>query len=163
LIQYAVEKAGRDGCTNAAPALLYFTDAHHDEGGAPPNLDLRVLELAKSNRARRGEKIYLLWLDGRFIPVTPGAFEKSTNDAEADRLFMKLLATVNKQGMNISPNQSSNYGPTVLARLPAAKGIGKVALERAMFRLLEKGEIRAEPFCPPSKVRQRLVIEPNTS
>jgi hypothetical protein len=122
-----------------------------------------VIELAKSNRARRGEKVHLRWNEGRFVIVTPGAVQNLAIEVEADELFLKLLAKANKQGMNVSPNRSNSYAPVVLARMPAARGIGKAALERAMYRLLEKGEIRAEPFGPPSKVRHRLVIEPTRS
>jgi hypothetical protein len=60
----------------------------------------------------------------------------------------------------MSPNRSNNYAPIVLAKMPTSKGIGKSALERAMHRLIEKEAIRVEQFGPPSKLRQRIVIEP---
>jgi RecA-family ATPase len=149
--------SGSTHWNNAVRSRLYFTDAPAEEGG-PPNPDLRVIELAKSNRARRGEKVHLMWNEGRFITVTPGAVENLTSEAEAQRLFLELLSKVNKQGMNVSPNRSNNYAPVVLAKMFAAKGIGKSVLERAMYRLLEKEEIRIEQFGPPSKVRQRIVV-----
>jgi hypothetical protein len=57
-------------------------------------------------------------------------------------------------------NRSNNYAPIVLAKMPTSKGIGKSSLERAMHRLIEKEAIRVEQFGPPSKVRQRIVMEP---
>jgi RecA-family ATPase len=150
--------SGSTHWNNSVRSRLYFTGATGADGEGPPNPDLRVIELAKSNRARRGEKIHVMWVDGRFVTVAPGAIENLTNAAEADRLFLELLSTAIERGMNVSPNRSVNYAPVVLARMPAAKGIGKAALERAMFRLLERGGIRVEAFGPPSKVRQRLVL-----
>jgi hypothetical protein len=112
--------SGSTHWNNAVRSRLYFTDAPAEEGG-PPNPDLRVIELAKSNRARRGEKVHLMWNEGRFITVTPGAVENLTNEAEAQRLFLELLSKVNKQGMNVSPNRSNNYAPVVLAKMFAAR------------------------------------------
>ena len=80
-----------------------------------------------------------MWSDGRFVLVLPHDAVNMTNEAEADRLFLELLAKTNKRGMNVSPSRSITYAPTVLARMPAAKGIGKLALERAMHRLLDFG------------------------
>src|SRR5262249_36870070 len=59
--------SGSTQWNNAVRSRLYFTDAQNDEGGGPPNPDLRVIELAKSNRARRGEKIHMAWEYGRFV------------------------------------------------------------------------------------------------
>ena len=99
-----------------------------------------------------------MWSDGRFVLVLPHDAVNMTNEAEADRLFLELLAKTNKRGMNVSPSRSITYAHTVLARMPAAKGIGKLALERAMHRLLDLEAIRVEQFGPASKLRQRLVI-----
>jgi RecA-family ATPase len=152
--------SGSTHWNNAVRSRLYFTDAPNAEGEGSPNPDLRVIELAKSNRARRGEKIHLMWTDGRFVAVIPGSVQNLTNEAEAETVFLELLAKANKQGMSMSPNRSNNYAPIVLAKMPTSKGIGKSALERAMHRLIEKEAIRVEQFGPPSKLRQRIVIEP---
>ena len=130
--------SGSTHWNNAVRSRLYFTDAAKEENGAPVSPDLRVIELAKSNRARRGERIYVMWTEGRFVPVAPGVVENLSNEADAEGLFLQLLAKANKQNMQVSPNCSISYAPTVLARMPASKGIGKAALERAMHRLLEK-------------------------
>jgi RecA-family ATPase len=150
--------SGSTHWNNAVRSRLYFHDAPSDENAGPPSLDLRVLELAKSNRARRGEKINLVWFDGCFTTVAPGAAENLTNEAEADRIFLAALEKVTRQGMNVSPHPSSTYAPTVLAKMPMTKGTGKTALERAMHRLIEREVIRSEQFGPPSKRRQRLII-----
>jgi hypothetical protein len=43
---------------------LYFTDGRSEEDKTPPDPDRRTLQLAKSNRARRGEKFEMTWIDG---------------------------------------------------------------------------------------------------
>jgi len=155
--------SGSTHWNNAVRSRLYFTDAQNDESGGPPNPDLRVIELAKSNRARRGEKIHMAWEYGRFVVASPGARRNLKNEAEAEELFLQLLSKVTKQGMHVSPYRSNSYAPTVFAKLPASQGIGKAALEGAMLRLLDNGKIRNEAHGPPSKQRHRLVIQSNTS
>ena len=152
--------SGSTHWNNAVRSRLYFTDAPNTEGEGPANPDLRVIELAKSNRARRGEKINLMWSDGRFVTVTPGLVENLTNETEAEGVFLRLLAKATGQGMNVSPYYSNTYAPSKLAKMPGAKGIGKASLERAMHRLIEKRGIRVEQFGPPSRLRHRIVIEP---
>jgi RecA-family ATPase len=150
--------SGSTHWNNAVRSRLYFYDAPSDENAGPPSLDMRVLELAKSNRARRGEKIHLVWFDGCFTTVAPGAAENLTNAAEADRIFLAALEKMTSQGVNLSTSPSSTYAPTVLAKMPMGKRIGKAALDRAMHRLIERGVIRAEPFGPPSHRRHRLIV-----
>jgi RecA-family ATPase len=151
--------SGSTHWNNAVRSRLYFTDAPND-GDGPINPDLRVIELAKSNRARRGEKIDLMWTGGRFVTVTLGLVESLTNETEAESVFLKLLKRHTKQGGRVSPYTSNNYAPSVLAQMPGAKGLGKASLARAMHRLIEKGAIRIEEFGPPSKLRHRIIIEP---
>jgi RecA-family ATPase len=145
--------SGSTHWNNAVRSRLYFTDG--PGGEAQP--DLRVIELAKSNRARRGEKISVMWMDGRFIEASAEAVLNSKNEAENDELFLQLLSKLGKQGRSVSPNPSITYAPTAMAKMPPSKGVGKPALERAMHRLLDKGKIRVEETGPPSKRRHRLV------
>lgn len=116
-----------------------------------------MIELAKSNRARRGEEIYVMWTDGCFVEASAAAVVNSKNEADNEELFLQLLSKQATQGMFVSPNRSSTYAPTEMAKMPASKGVGKAALERAMLQLLDKGKIRVEERGPPSKRRQRLV------
>lgn len=154
--------SGSTHWNNAVRSRLYFTDgpkAKEEDSGAPIDPDTRILELAKSNRARRGEQIQLFWFDGRFVVTSPGASGNSKNDSEADELFLHLLSKANGQGLNLSPHHSPSFAPTNLAKMPGARGIGKAALERAMHRLIEQGKIRVETFGPRSKQRSRLIVD----
>jgi KaiC/GvpD/RAD55 family RecA-like ATPase len=145
--------SGSTHWNNAVRSRLYFTGAD----GEDSNPDLRTIELAKSNRARRGEKISVMWMDGRFVEASAEALLNTKNEAENDELFLELLSKLGKQGRSVSPNPSITYAPTAMAKMPASKGVGKPALERAMHRLLDKGKIRVEETGPPSKRRHRLV------
>jgi RecA-family ATPase len=151
--------SGSTHWNNAVRSRLYFTDAPADEDKGPPNSDMRVIELAKSNRARRGEKIHMIWLDGSFVVTSAEIPVNLKIETEADERFLECLSKTTKQGINVSPHRSSSYAPTVFAKMPASRGIGKAALERAMNRLIDKGKIRDQPHGPPSKQRHRLVIE----
>jgi RecA-family ATPase len=146
--------SGSTHWNNAVRSRLYFTEAGQE--GQPPNPDLRMIELAKSNRARRGEKIYVVWTDGRFVEASAAAVVNSKNEAANEELFLQLLSKRAKQGMYVSSNRSSTYAPTAMAKVPASNGVA--ALERAMHRLLDKGKIRAEEYGSPSRLRHRLVI-----
>jgi RecA-family ATPase len=148
--------SGSTHWNNAVRSRLYFTEGEQEEG-RPPNPDLRMIELAKSNRARRGEKIYVVWTDGRFVEASEATFVNLKNEADNDELFLQLLSKRTKQGMHVSSNRSSTYAPTAMAKMPASKGVGKAALERAMHRLLDMEKIRVEEYGPPSKLRHRLV------
>jgi RecA-family ATPase len=155
--------SGSTHWNNAVRSRLYFTEAEKDESGASLHPDLRVIELAKSNRARRGEKIHMFWMDGRFVLTSPEASRNLKNEAEAEELFLQLLLKTTKQGVNVSLNPGKTYAPTFFANLKGSKGIGKASLEAAMRHLLEKGKIRNQASGSPSRIRHRLVIEPNTS
>ena len=153
--------SGSTHWNNAVRSRLYFTtgpQTKDEEAGPPSDPDTRLLELAKSNRARRGEQIQLLWLDGRFVVSQPGAGGNAKNDLEADELFLHLLSKAKAQGIDLSYNRSSSFAPTRMAKMPTARGTGKASFERAMNRLLDQGKIRVETFGPPSKQRSRLVV-----
>jgi RecA-family ATPase len=149
--------SGSTHWNNAVRSRLYFTKAEAKEG-APPNPDLRVLELAKTNRARAGEQIHMTWSDGRFVLSSAAASRNLASEAEAEGLFLQLLEKTTKQGMNVSLSRSSTFAPSVFAKMSAAQGTDKAALEAAMHRLIEQGRIRNEAYGPPSKARHRLTL-----
>jgi hypothetical protein len=103
-----------------------------------------------------------MWADGRFVSMTAGSVENVANAMEADEIFLRELAKLNKHDRRVSPNPSKTYAPIIIARQPGSKGIGKTALERSMERLLDVGKIRVERCGPPSKQRQQLVVSMET-
>ena len=144
--------SGSTHWNNAVRSRLYFTDVPGEPDGPPPDPDMRVIELAKSNRARRGEKIHMVWMEGRFVLASTGSVKNLKNETEAEELFLQLLAKSAKQGIHVSPYRSNCYAPTVLGKKPGSNGTGKAVLERAMHRLLDQGKIRDQTHGPPSKL-----------
>ena len=141
--------SGSTHWNNAVRSRLYFTDVPADENkGPPPNLDLRVIELAKSNRARRGEKIHMIWTDGRFVVTSGERPINSKIEMDADERFLECLAKTTKQRITVSPYRSPSYAPAIFAKMPASRDTGKAALERAMNRLIEKGIISSRNMVP---------------
>jgi RecA-family ATPase len=149
--------SGSTHWNNAVRSRLYFTAAEEKDDGTP-NPDLRVLELAKANRTRRGEKIHLMWMDGHFVVLSAARAESLATETEADEVFLRELGKLNRQDLSVGPSPSINYAPTIIAAQSGSKGVSKKALVRAMHRLLEVGKIRIERYGPPSKQRKQLVV-----
>jgi RecA-family ATPase len=150
--------SGSTHWNNAVRSRMYFTSPEEDKNGPPNNPDGRLLELAKSNRARSGEKIHLVWYEGLFHAVSPEVAGRPPNTAETEEVFLQLLSKLSKQGVHVSPKPSVCYAPKVMAKLPGSKGIGKAALDRAMHQLLEKGKIRVIEHGPPSRRTRHLEV-----
>jgi RecA-family ATPase len=148
--------SGSTHWNNGVRSRLTFTAPATDDTTEPPNPDLRVLELAKSNRARRGEKVHMLWHDGLFVQIRPGTRTNSANDLYEEEIFLQLLRKFNGEGQRVSSSRSSTYAPTQFAKRPKGRELGKEALERAMTRLLDKGLIRVETEGSPSHLRRHL-------
>ena len=55
-----------------------------------------------------------MWSDGRFVLVLPHDAVNMTNEAEADRLFLELLAKTNKRGMMSAQAAASLTRPLCL-------------------------------------------------
>jgi hypothetical protein len=140
---------------------MRFGNLAEGPDGLPLDEDMRVLELAKSNRARRGEQVHLIWDDGRFIKVAPGTVKNHAANAEAEQVFLQLLAKRNKQNRHVSPNRSRSYAPTEFAKDPRGREVGKARLEQAMNRLLDQEKIFVRMIGPPSRQMQRLDVGPH--
>lgn len=155
--------AGTSGSTawsNSVRSRLYFERLQNSEDGAGPDPDARVLSTKKSNYGRVGDERVVRWRDGAFQIDAGARADQAELAAEAERVFLEMLASFARQGRDVSPARSPNFAPRVFAGLPAAKGIGGRQLAAAMERLLDAGRIRAETFGPPSKQRTRLVMGP---
>jgi len=94
-------------------------------------------------------------MDGVFVPDLPGD-DREDRNAKAERVFLKLLAELTKQGRRVSPNNGSNLASKVFSELSTAEGVSKKAFKTAMEDLLRAGRITVEEEGPPSKRRQYL-------
>jgi AAA domain/Primase C terminal 1 (PriCT-1)/RepB DNA-primase from phage plasmid len=75
--------SGSTHWNNAVRSRIYFTDVPGEPDGPPPDPDMRVIELAKSNRARRGEQVHMVWMEGRFVLASAGSVKNLKNETEA--------------------------------------------------------------------------------
>ncbi|MFL0418414.1 AAA family ATPase [Sphingomonas sp. 179-I 2A4 NHS] len=120
------------------------------EGAADP--DVREIKLGKANYARMGDVLTFRWHDFALIredelPEDKRAELSAVIASSGDNAaFLACLDARTKDGLVVSPNASPNFAPTQFEAMPAAKGIGKVRLKKAMERLLVTGEIEVFDF-----------------
>jgi RecA-family ATPase len=140
--------SGSTHWNNAVRSRLMFTTPIEDDG-KERDPDLRVLELAKSNRARRGAKIHMRWWEGCFMGTTPG--EASTaNDQYGEQVSLELLDAFTQQERTVSSNpQAGTYAPAQFAK--------KKRLDAAKQRLFAKRLIKQVVEGPKSKPRGRII------
>ncbi len=114
--------------------------------------DARTLKFMKSNYGPKGKPMALRYKFGLFVP---DAATSAKTPAEADAMFLVMLDKYTDQGRLVSANKSSTYAPKVFAD---DKGCGfrSSDLKDAMDRLLERKDIRAEMYGPPSRQRTKL-------
>jgi RecA-family ATPase len=152
--------AGSTAWNNSVRARLYFTRATAPDG-SEPDQDRRLLELAKSNRGRAGQKIIMRWHAGCF--VLDGAhetgLERLHKEIQAEQKFIELLQMFNEQGQTVSASRNHTFAPNLFAKHPAADGIGKKEFEHAMQRLLTADKIEIVEYGPPSRRYSKLRIK----
>jgi len=131
--------SGSTHWNNAVRSRLTFTT---HEACKEEDPDRRVLELAKSNRARRGLKIELRWWEGSFVVAAPGV-ANAANDQYAEAVFLQLLDAFAAEGNNVSGKpRSPTYAPREFSKRPKGKDVGEKKFEAAMHRLFEKRVIK---------------------
>jgi RecA-family ATPase len=152
--------SGSTAWVNSVRSHLYLDRPTDDHTGAEVFSDVRFLRTRKANYSAAGGLIRLRYSDdGVFVRDEDGTSPaKLMSDAEAERVFLDLLAKFTTQGRDVSPNRSQSYAPTVFAKHPAGAGIHPRAFASAMERLLDGGRIEVEITGPPSRRHSRLVI-----
>jgi RecA-family ATPase len=159
-------KSGLSGSTqwhNSVRARAYLRGPSDKEkdGDDWSTSDVRVLEFMKSNYSALAEQVELTWENGLYLPAPSRAEQEDEKQRDAvDKLFLALLDQMVEQGANASGNPTSrNYAPRVFAKHRAAKQIkcGERSFADALSRLIERGQICAEPYGPPSDRTKRLV------
>ncbi|MCP8939397.1 AAA family ATPase [Alsobacter sp. SYSU M60028] len=140
--------SGSTAWNNSVRSRLYL-ERVKDESGVERDTDVRVLRTMKSNYSAKGAEIRLRYQDGRFVPDLGGG--TAYGAAEADQVFLDLLAQFERQGRTVSPNSGANYAPNEFAKHPDALSISKVSFRAAMDRLLASGRVVIEDIGPPSR------------
>jgi RecA-family ATPase len=152
--------SGSTAWSNSVRARLYL-ERILDDGNREIDPDLRVLRVKKSNYGPVGFELRVRWQNGAFVLDGPaGGFDKMAAEAKAERVFLDLLAALEAQGRDVSPNLSNSYAPSVFEKLPKAEGITRRQFITAMERLLASERIRVETSGPPSRRYKRLTIAP---
>jgi RecA-family ATPase len=150
--------SGSTAWNNSVRSRLYLDRAK--SGGEDDDHDARVLTTKKSNYGRTGAERVLRWVDGVFVAEGMGGGQEAQRRADAERVFLDLLAEFERQGRDVSPSFSRSYAPKVFAAAPAAKGFSKELLATAMERLFTANRIHVATSGPPSKQRQRVASGP---
>lgn len=148
--------SGSTAWNNSVRSRISMTAPTAD--GDEPDLDLRTLELAKANRARRGQKLQVRWQDGMYVLDGAGGSTdgvRRVRERAEEQVFLDLLDGFVDP---LSPHPcASNYAPKLFAETPNGKSIGKKRFAEAMNRLRGLSKLRVIEDGPPSKRRDRLV------
>jgi RecA-family ATPase len=136
--------SGSTAWNNSVRSRLYLEMGEDD--------DARTLKFMKSNYGPKGKPMALRYQRGLFLQDEAVT---ARSPAEIDAMFLVMLDKYTEQGRLVSANKSSTYAPKVFAD---DKGCGFKSgdLKDAMDRLLERKEIRAELYGPPSRPRTKL-------
>ncbi len=156
--------SGSTAWNNAVRSRLYLTRPK-DNGDTDQNE--RVLQRKKANYAGSGDQIRLTWANGVFThqPQETGIVDAAARGIRADRVFLELLATSTKNGVNVSPSPTSrNNAPLQFSNEPRndREGCTKKDFDGAMRRLLKIGKIKSVKYGPPSAQTHRLMIAEGT-
>jgi RecA-family ATPase len=159
-------KSGLSGSTqwhNSVRARAYLRGPHDKEkpDENAPDSDIRILEFMKSNYSALAEQVELTWDNGLYVPAPSRAEQEDEKQRDAaDKLFLLLLDQAIEHGANVSGNPASrNYAPRMFAKHRAAmqSKFGERSFADALSRLIERSQICAEPYGPPSDRTKRLI------
>ncbi len=152
--------SGSTHWNNAVRSRLYLTRAEAANGSVP-DPDLRVLDMAKANRARAGQRMILRWTENGFVrdDTAANSLDGLAQELKAEEVFLCLLKRFCEEGRPPSPQRSPSYAPAMFAAHPGSEGISKAAFEKAMNILLSAGKIEIVSDGPPSRRYQRLKVK----
>jgi RecA-family ATPase len=150
--------SGSTHWTNAVRSVLYLQRPKGDH----IHPDVRELTFGPSNYAAGGAPaLPIRWSVGAF--VLDGGAPRSTSrqeaEAEADQIFLRLLAKFTAQGRRVRASAGHGYAPSLFAKQPEAGGISKRGFEAAMERLFEAQKVEVRTEGPPSKTSSYLAAK----
>ena len=154
--------SGSTAWNGSARARLYLETVKDGEG-REVDADIRLLRMKKANYGRTDLEFRLRRLTGFFQldgPAGGGFLTKLAADANADDMFLELLAKFASQGRDVTAKESRSGAPVVFAKHPDAKGTRKEGFAGAMERLLSADRIHLEPFGAASKGMSRIALGP---
>jgi RecA-family ATPase len=129
--------SGTSGSTawhNAVRSRLYLERESNDK-----DPDARILQSKKSNYGPSAPNIRLRWEGGAFVTEASSVRKR---DEVAEQAFIACMRLAQEQGRPASASKTSTYyGPKLFLGMPAASGLPRVRLERAMESLFARGDI----------------------
>jgi hypothetical protein len=149
--------SGSTDWSNAARTRLYLNRPKDDDSGEA-DANARILTRKKANLASIGDTLKLHWKNGLIVPdepSTPHYFRRS-----ADEIFLALIDATTREGQRVSPKpRAGNYAPMLFMKRPPKEreDYQRADFERAMQRLLQRGEITIVPYGRPSWGYENLV------
>jgi RecA-family ATPase len=151
--------SGSTAWHNSVRSRFYMTSPKA-EGDEQPDTDLRELVFKKNNYGRKGDSIMLQYRGGLFLPAGGiSTIDKAAYDMNVEDVFLSVLSKLTKRGIDVSPLPTSHaYAPTLIARDPGTKAIGKRAFADAMGRLLDRERIYVEEVGRAG--REKKVLRP---
>lgn len=137
--------AGTSAWSNASRNRLFLgrpTDANE----AMRNPDARILERPKSNYARSGDSLSIMWHEGAFSrpeDIGPAGAARTSQDATDNAAFLRLLDEFTAKQKPLSVHkQARNFAPRAMSKQPGLRHVAtELRMERAMGRLLAAGQI----------------------
>jgi RecA-family ATPase len=154
--------SGSTHWNNSVRSRMYFTYVTVGDGDEEPDPDLRLLDLPKANRARKGLKMVLRWRADAF--QREDREEQSSLDGlqqalKCEATFINLVAEFERQGRTASPNAGRAYAPFLFSKHPEGKLFGAKKYAEAMEILLSSNRVKVglTPG-PKSKAYQTLKV-----
>lgn len=141
------EYSGSTAWEAAVRNRLYLSHEMDGDGNEVVGSDVRTLSVGKSNYAEKGLELRLRWKAGAFQVVEDRADEGA--DARAEAAFLACLDELTRREDNVSSKKNAAgdcYAPKVFATMRPARGLGVKALEGAMNRLINRGELVPRAF-----------------
>ncbi|WOH70666.1 AAA family ATPase [Bradyrhizobium sp. NDS-1] len=132
---------------NSVRSMLSLTEDKDDQ-------DARVLEVTKSNRGPKGEKVTLRWDGLTFVPEGIGgapSHHLAAAERDVEELFLRILDRRNAQGRPVRPHPGRGYAPAEFVNDPEAVGVTDKAFVAAMERLYTSGKITTVITGPQSR------------
>lgn len=142
--------SGSTAWNNSVRSRLYLKspkkkDAEDEDDDESP---VRILETMKANYSAIAEPVRLIWKNGLLLnEATPTPMQRMSMDAEAQSIFLALLARYNRQDMTVAATHTArNFAPVIFADMPEAKVLGRPSTRKRLLRvamdaLLERDRI----------------------
>jgi RecA-family ATPase len=145
--------SGNTAWNNSVRSRLYFSAPTAEDGGASEP-GLRTLAVKKANYTQAGAELRVRYVAGAFAADDVGvtsALDRQISAGRVDEQFLQLLDAYKAEGRTVSHLPGRNYGPTLFAGDPRARGTTMKGFQGAMNRLFAANAIRVGQWGPASR------------